>query len=143
MPPSPPPPPPLQDVVETPYKGLVRPILEYASPVRDPHGIVVQENLEKAQKCVARFVTSIYIFETGSMTSILEQLGWVSIHKRRKSSKLILLSKGLKGSVMTFIPQIGALGTSIQGNFKCHMLELTSTVSSQTPPGVGMHSLHL
>ena len=31
------------------------------------------------------------------MTSILEQLGWESLHKRRKGSKFILLFKGLKG----------------------------------------------
>ena len=33
----------LQAVKETAYKGLVRPVLEYVSPVWDPHGIVVQE----------------------------------------------------------------------------------------------------
>ena len=64
-----------QDVKETAYKGLVRPILEYASPVWDPHGIVVQEELEKVQNRAARFVTRNYNFESGSMTSILEQLG--------------------------------------------------------------------
>ena len=42
-----------------------------------------------------QFVTGNYNFETGSMTSILEQLGWESLHKRRKGSK-ILLFKGLK-----------------------------------------------
>ena len=42
-------------------------------------------------------MTGNYNFETGSMTSILEQLGWESLHKRRKSRKLILLFKGLKG----------------------------------------------
>ena len=42
-------------------------------------------------------VTGNYNFETGSMISILEQLGWESLHKRRKGSKLILLFKGLKG----------------------------------------------
>ena len=36
-----------QDVKEMAYKGLVQPILEYASPVWDPHAIVLQEELEK------------------------------------------------------------------------------------------------
>ena len=65
----------------------------------DPHGIVVQEELEKVQNRAARFVTGNYNFETGSMTSILEQLGWESLHKRHKGtcSKLILLFKDLKG----------------------------------------------
>ena len=57
-------------------------------------------------------------FETGSMTSILEQLGWESLHKRRKGSKLTLLFKGLKGIANVpcddFNPQIGAVGISIQ-----------------------------
>ena len=92
-----------QDVKETVYKGLVRPILEYGSPVWDSHGIVVQEELEKFQNRAARFVTGNYNFETGSitMTSILEQLGWESLHKRRKDRKLVLLFKGLKGSAST------------------------------------------
>ena len=60
-------------------------------------GIVVQEELEKVKNRAARFVTGSYNFETGSMTSIIEQLGWESLHKRRKSSKLILLLKSLKG----------------------------------------------
>ena len=47
-------------------------------------GIVLQEELEKVQNRAARFVTGNYNFETGSMTSILEQLGWESLHKRRK-----------------------------------------------------------
>ena len=56
-------------------------------------------------------------FETGSMTSILEQLGWESLHKRHKGSKLILLfkrSEKLVYLVMTFNPHIGTVGISIQ-----------------------------
>ena len=46
-----------KDVKETLYKGLVWPILEYTSPVWDPHGIVVQEELETVQNRAARFMT--------------------------------------------------------------------------------------
>ena len=55
------------------YKGLLRPVLEYGSSVWDPSGILLQEELENVQKRAARFVTSNYIYETGSMTGILEQ----------------------------------------------------------------------
>ena len=75
----------------------MRPVLEYASPGWDPHGIVVQEEIEKVQNRAARLVTGNYNFETGSMTNILEESGWESLHKRRKGSKLVLLFKGLKG----------------------------------------------
>ena len=43
--------------------------------VWDPHGIVVQEEIEKVQNRAARIVAGNYNFETGSMTRILEQLG--------------------------------------------------------------------
>ena len=136
-----------QDVKETAYKGLVRPILEYASLVWDPHGIVAQEELEKVQNRAARFVTGNYNFKTGSMTSILEQLGWESLHKRRKGSKLILLFKGLKGRASIPCDDLQPPNRRSRNqhpwHFKCHMLELTciSTVSFQTPLGIGMHSL--
>ena len=46
-----------QDVNEMAYKRFVRPILEYASPVWDPHGLVVQEELEEVQNRAATFMT--------------------------------------------------------------------------------------
>ena len=106
-----------QDVKEMAYKWFVRPVLEYASPVWDTPGIVVQEGLEKVQNRAARFVTGNYNFETGSMTSILEDL-----HKRHKASKLILLFKGLKDRASIpcddLQPQIGTVGISIQWHFQ-------------------------
>ena len=36
---------------------------------------------EKVQKRAARFVTCNYMYETGSMTGILEQLKWESLKK--------------------------------------------------------------
>ena len=70
-----------QDVKESAYKGLVRPVLEYGSSVWDPSSILLQEELEKVQKRAARFVTGNYLYETGSMTGILEQLKWESLKK--------------------------------------------------------------
>ena len=73
-------------------------ILEYGSSVWDPSSIPLQEALEKVQKRAARFVTGNYIYETGSMTGILEQLKWESLKKRRRDSRIIMLYKGLKGA---------------------------------------------
>ena len=80
---------------EVAYKGLVRHIIECESS--DSSDIGLQEELESVQKRAARFVTGNYLYETGSMTSILGQLKWESLKKRRKDSRLILLYKGLKG----------------------------------------------
>ena len=82
-----------------------------------PPGVVLQEELESVQKRAARFVTSNYNYETGSMTGILGQLKWESLKKRRKDNRLILLHKGLKGkaSVPTddLIPKTMAFQTPI------------------------------
>ena len=59
-----------QEAKEAAYKeGLVRPVLEYGS-LGSP-GVVLQEELERVQKCAARFVTENYKYEIGSLTGIL------------------------------------------------------------------------
>ena len=85
-----------QEVKETAYKGLVRPVLEYSGSVWDPSGVGLQNELEKVQNRAARFVSGNCNFETGSMTGILEHLKWESLKKRKRGSRLILLYKGLK-----------------------------------------------
>ena len=70
---------------------MVRLILEYGSSVRDPYTDKLQEELEKVQNRVARFVSRNYVYETGSMTCILGQLKWESLKKRRKDNRLTLL----------------------------------------------------
>ena len=78
----------------------MRPVLEYSGSVWDPSGVDLQNELEKVQNRVVRFVTGNYNFETGSMTGILEHLKWESLKKRRRDSRLILLHKGLKGKAI-------------------------------------------
>ena len=76
----------------------MRPVLEYSSSDWDPKSILLQDELEKAQKGAAKFVTGSYTYETGSITGILEQLKRESLKKRRKNSTLIMLYKSLKGA---------------------------------------------
>ena len=73
---------------------MVRPILEYGSPVWDPHCNGLNDELENVQKLAVRFVTRNYSYETGSMTGILEELKWETLQKRRKDNRLVLLYKG-------------------------------------------------
>ena len=57
--------------------------MEYGSSVWDPSSRLLQEELKKVQKRAASFVTGNYIYETGSMTGILEQLKWESLKQKR------------------------------------------------------------
>ena len=46
-----------QELKEAAYKGLVNPVLEYSSSDWDPSDVGFQNELEKVQNQVARFVT--------------------------------------------------------------------------------------
>ena len=57
-------------VKETAYIGLVRPLLEYASVIWDPHTRNLQCELEKVQRRAVRFVKSDYFkFNPGTITN--------------------------------------------------------------------------
>ena len=71
------------NVKEICYKTLIRPKLEYACPVWDPHHKIHIENIEKVQKAAARFVTGNYKMETGNTLKNLNILGWDSLEERR------------------------------------------------------------
>lgn len=86
-----------KDVRETAYLSLVRPILEYAGTVWDPNCLHLENDLERVQKRAGRFVMNNYSFEEGSMTSIMNELGWKQLKQRRQENRLILLHKGLNG----------------------------------------------
>ena len=59
----------------------MRTVLENNSSVWDPLSILLQDELETVQKRATRFVTGNYIYETGSIPGILEQLKWESLKK--------------------------------------------------------------
>ena len=57
---------------------MVRPKLEYASDVRDPHHVGDIEKLENIQQRAARWVMNDYSTYS-SVTSMLNQLPWPSV----------------------------------------------------------------
>ena len=133
------------DVKESAYKRLVRPVLEYGSSVWDPSSLLLQEEHEKVQKNATRFVTGSYIYETGSMSDILEQLKWESLKKRKRDSRIIMLYKGMKGaaSIPTndLVPQLGMSESITLWHFNPPLLILTftSAVSSYRLLEIGIH----
>ena len=138
-----------QDVKESTYKGLVGPVLEYGCSVWDPSSILLQEELEKVQKRAARFVTGNYIYETGSMTGILEQLKWESLKKRSRDSRIIMLNKSLKGAACIptndLVPppptQLGMSEITTLWHFKPPLLIRTFTSAASFPRllEIGIH----
>ena len=123
----------------------MRPVLEYGNSVWNPSSILLQEELEKVQKRAAGFVTGNYIYETGSMTGILDQLQWESLKKKWRDSRIIMLYKGLKGaaSIPTndLVPPIRHVRNHHSLAFQTSLLILTFTraVSSPRLLEIGMH----
>lgn len=78
------------------YTTLVRPILEYATEVWDPHYKCFIYKIEMVQRRVARWVLSDYRFQS-SVTAMIDQLGWVTLEQRQKRNRLIQLYKIING----------------------------------------------
>jgi hypothetical protein len=74
------------------YIAFVRPILEYASSVWDPHTQTDIDRLEMVQRRAARFVFNKYSPRT-SVTELLETLGWPTLQERRKRARLVMFTK--------------------------------------------------
>lgn len=76
------------------YTTMVRPALEYASTVWDPHLQRDIKALEQVQRRAARYVTKDYTSRTpGCVTAMVHNLQWETLEDRRKHNRLHMLYK--------------------------------------------------
>jgi hypothetical protein len=74
------------------YLSLVRPKLEYACSVLDPHAAEHRNKIEMVQRRVARYACNWH-HNTSSITDILQTLTWPTLQQRRLKTKLIMFYK--------------------------------------------------
>ena len=77
---------------EIAYFSLVRPLIEYASSVWDPHELGLKRELEKVQRKGARFVKRRYDREI-SVSGLMKELEWEPLEKRRERCRHNLFHK--------------------------------------------------
>ena len=75
------------DIKENAYLTIVRPTLEYAACVWDPHQEYLIYDIEKIQRRAARWVLSDYSYYS-SVTDILKCLKWPTLQERRHVNRL-------------------------------------------------------
>ncbi|KAK3083817.1 hypothetical protein FSP39_003606 [Pinctada imbricata] len=112
------------------YQTLVRPLIEYASVVWDPHTNDNITKIEMVQRRAARMVNSDYR-TTSSVTNMLNQLGWPTLQERRAHAKVIMLYRVVNHLI--FIPSDNVLVPTIspRGNNSSFLVPYARTLTYQ------------
>ena len=111
------------------YTTLVRPILEYSSPVWDPHSQKDIDTLEKVQRHCARFVHQDFSRES-SVTKMLNKLNWDSLAERRAKAKVTMIYRGLNGLVdIAILDYLKPATTNTRGHDKKFFIPFCRTTT--------------
>jgi hypothetical protein len=74
-------------VKQNAYKAVVRPLVEYASPVWDPYHQTEIDRIDMVQRRAERYVTNSHN-NRSSVSQMLEHFEWKSLEQRRKDARL-------------------------------------------------------
>ena len=85
-------------VKQVAYTTYIRPTVEYASPVWDPHTKRNTNKIVMVQRRCARYVTDNFD-RTSSVTSLLNCLSWPTLEERRRQYRLALMYRILHNQV--------------------------------------------
>ena len=126
------------------YLTLVRPIMEYAASVWDPYHLNDILALEKVQRRAARWVMNDYS-SYSSVSSMLNDLNWPSLHFRRRINRLQIFYKAIYNlSAFLILPLFKDLpDISTRSTLSFHLQELLhiSNLIFQEQLKIGMNYL--
>ena len=113
------------------FKTLLRPILEYASTVWDPHTKSDADKLERTQRRYARFVCNDHSRES-SVTAMLRTLDWDTLAERRGKSRATMMFRMRRGLVdIPIEDHLTHLNTRTRGNGDKFRVPYTRTLSAR------------
>ena len=111
-----------EDTKKSAYTTLIRPQLEYASSVWDPHYKTEIDELEKVQRRAIRFIKNNHD-RTASVTSMQNELKLPNLQQRRQLSRLTIFYKAVNNQVAVDLPDY--LLTSVRETRSYHQKRFT------------------
>ena len=113
------------------YTSLVRPILEYACCVWDPHQRKYIKHLESVQRHAARFTTwNYYKMNPGCVSNMVNQLGWDLLEHRIANHRITMFYKTINN--LANIPvhhQLKVHNGSIRGSASHNFRQLNTKLN--------------
>ena len=132
------------------YTTYIRPTVEYASPVRDPHTKRNTNKVEMVQRRCARYVTGNFD-RTNSVTSMLNSLSWPTLEERRRQYRVAVIYRILQNQVDIHWQCFLAKTSSCTKGHSCRLLvpfcknhvHASSFFLAQVKTGITLFSIQL